>query len=279
MTQTATAAANPEIGNSVRAAGIRTNYHDRGSGAPVLLIHGSGPGVSAWANWRGVLPELAETRRVIAPDIVGFGYTEHPEGYTFSRQAWVDHLAGLLDALELEKVSIVGNSFGGALALWLADQFPERVDRLALMGSVGTRFEITPGLDAVWGYEPSVENMQHLLELFAYDQSLLGPDLAQLRYEASVRDGVHESYSAMFPTPRQNGVDALALDDDALSSLPHDTLIVHGRDDKVIPLSASLRLHELIARSQLHVFGQCGHWTQIEKRDEFVQLLGNFLPA
>ncbi|OJY53554.1 alpha/beta fold hydrolase [Pseudonocardia sp. 73-21] len=278
MTRTVTEA-NPEIGRSIQAGGIRTNYHDHGDGPPVLLVHGSGPGVSAWANWRGILPPLAADRRVIAPDIVGFGYTEHPTGFEFSQQAWAEHLVGVLDALDLPTVSIVGNSFGGALALWLADRHPDRVDRLVLMGSAGTRFALTPGLDAVWGYEPSVQNMAHLLELFAYDRSLLGPDLARLRYEASIRDGVHEAYSAMFPAPRQNGVDALALPDESLRALHHDTLVVHGRDDQIIPLSSSQHLSELIPRARLHVFNQCGHWTQIEKCAEFIHLLEGFLPA
>lgn len=278
MTQTVTEA-NPEIGQSIQAAGIRTNYHDHGDGAPVLLVHGSGPGVSAWANWRGVLPPLSADRRVIAPDIVGFGYTEHPADFEFTQQAWVEHLVGFLDALELPKVSIVGNSFGGALALWLADRYPDRIDRLVLMGSAGTSFELTPGLDAVWGYEPSVANMAALLKLFAYDQSLLGPDLARLRYEASIRSGVHESYSAMFPAPRQDGVDALALPEESVSAIQNETLVVHGRDDKVIPLSSSLRIAELVPRAQLHVFNQCGHWTQIERCAEFVHLLRGFLPS
>ena len=278
MTQTV-GLANPEIGHTIEAAGVRTNVHDQGAGEPVLLIHGSGPGVSAWANWRGVLPALAADRRVIAPDIVGFGYTERPAGFEFSQQAWVDHLLALLDALELPAVSLVGNSFGGALALWLADRHPDRVSRLVLMGSVGTRFALTAGLDAVWGYQPSIENMAELLKIFAYDQSLLGPDLARLRYEASVRPGAHESYSAMFPAPRQSSVNALALPEENLRALQHETLIVHGREDRVIPLSSSLRLAELIPRSRLHVFGQCGHWTQIEKAAEFVRLLQDFLPV
>jgi 2-hydroxymuconate-semialdehyde hydrolase len=271
--------ADPEIGSTIEAGGVSTNYHDAGAGAPVLLIHGSGPGVSAWANWRGVLPQLAAHRRVIAPDIVGFGYSDRPEGFAFTQESWVAHLVSFLDALELEKVSLVGNSFGGALGLWLATSYPERVDRLVLMGSAGTSFQITPGLEAVWGYEPSVQNMNELLKIFAYDQALLGPDLAQLRYEASVRPGIHESYSAMFPAPRQKAVDALAVPEDALLALPHETLIVHGREDKVIPLSSSLLLSQLIPRSQLHVFGQCGHWTQIERCTEFVHLLRGFLPG
>ncbi|MFC5139115.1 alpha/beta fold hydrolase [Actinomycetospora rhizophila] len=271
--------ANPEVGSSVRAAGVLTNYHDHGAGEPVLLIHGSGPGVSAWANWRGVIPQLAARRRVLAPDIIGFGYTERPDHFAFTRENWVEHLIGFLDALELERVSIVGNSFGGALGLWLASRYPNRVERLVLMGSAGTSFPITPGLDAVWGYEPSVENMQELLGVFAYDQTLLGPDLAELRYQASVRPGVQESYSAMFPAPRQNGVDALALSDAEIAAVEHETLIVHGREDRVIPLQSSLDLHNLIPNSRLHVFGHCGHWTQIERLSEFVAQLETFLPV
>jgi 2-hydroxymuconate-semialdehyde hydrolase len=271
--------ANPEIGSTIEAGGVSTNYHDAGAGAPVLLIHGSGPGVSAWANWRGVLPPLAADRRVIAPDIVGFGYSDRPQGFAFTQESWVAHLVSFLDALELEQVSVVGNSFGGALGLWLATRHPDRVARLVLMGSAGTSFGITPGLEAVWGYEPSVRNMSELLKIFAYDQSLLGPDLARLRYEASVRPGIQESYSAMFPAPRQQAVDALAVPEDALRALPHETLIVHGREDQVIPLSSSLRLSQLIPRAQLHIFGQCGHWTQIERCDEFVHLLRGFLPG
>lgn len=276
MTDTATNT-NPEIGANVDAAGIATNVHDYGSGPPVLLVHGSGPGVSAWANWRGVIPELARTRRVVAPDVVGFGYTERPADFAFTRENWVAHLVGVLDTLELEKVALVGNSFGGGLALWLATTAPERVDRLVLMGSVGTSFPLTEGLDAVWGYQPSVEAMAHLLDVFTYDTAALGPDLAELRYQASTRPGVQESFSAMFPPPRQQGVDALSLDDATLSALPHPTLIVHGREDRVIPVESSIALHRLIPNSELHVFGKCGHWTQIERLADFVALVDRFL--
>jgi pimeloyl-ACP methyl ester carboxylesterase len=95
-----------------------------GNGQPVLLIHGSGTGVSAWANWRTVMPALSRQHRVIAPDIVGFGYTDRPDDFQFTRDSWTAHLVAFVDALDLPEVLIVGNSFGGALALWLPRSTP-----------------------------------------------------------------------------------------------------------------------------------------------------------
>jgi len=224
---------NPELGRAIPTGGFATNCHDVGSGAPVLLIHGSGPGVSAWANWRLLMPVLAQTRRVIAPDMRGFGFTERP-----------------------------------------ADQ---RVRRLVLMGSVGVPFAITPGLDAVWGYTPSITQMRGLLDIFAFDRKLVTDELAQLRYQASIQPGFQEAFAAMFPAPRQRWVDAMASPEAAIRALPHQTLVVHGREDQVIPLANSMTLAQWIPQAQLHVFGQCGHWTQIEHAARFARLVENFL--
>jgi 2-hydroxymuconate-semialdehyde hydrolase len=270
---------NPEIANTVVANGIKTNYHDQGQGAPVLLIHGSGPGVTAWANWRLTMPALAKNFRVIAPDMAGFGYTERPANARYTMANWVDHALGLLDALKIEKVHVLGNSFGGGLALALAIRAPERVSRLVLMGSAGISFPITEGLDRVWGYTPSLENMRGLLDVFAFDRALVNDDLARMRYEASIRPGFQEAFAQMFPAPRQRGVDGLASSEDAIRALAHETLIIHGREDKVIPLNNSFRLLSLIPYAQLHVFGRCGHWTQIEHAAKFNQLVENFLAA
>ncbi|MEB4590672.1 alpha/beta hydrolase [Candidatus Thiothrix sp. Deng01] len=268
---------NPEIASSINAAGIMTNYHDQGSGEPVLLIHGSGPGVSAWANWRLTIPELAKQFRVIAPDMAGFGFSERKLDAVYNMDNWVQQAIGLLDALELEKASVVGNSFGGALALAMAIRHPERVNKLVLMGSVGVPFHITDGLDKVWGYEPSLENMKALLDIFAYSRELVTDELAELRYQASIRPGFQESFSSMFPAPRQQWVDAMTSPQEAIRALPHQTLIVHGRDDKVIPLQNAYNLLKLIDHSELHVFGQCGHWTQIEHAARFNALVAGFL--
>ncbi len=272
-----TTTTSPEIGKSINAGGLMTNYHDMGSGFPVLMIHGSGPGVSAWVNWRLVMPELSKHRRVLAPDMAGFGFTERPEGMVYNMDTWVDQAVAFIDALDLPQVDLVGNSFGGALALALTIRRPERIRRLVLMGAVGVSFPITPALDAVWGYEPSFENMRSIMDVFAYDRGLINDELAKLRYEASIRPGFHESYASMFPAPRQRWVDALASNEADIARIDKETLIIHGREDQVIPLDNSLRFANLISRSQLHVFGRCGHWTQIEHAARFARLVGDFL--
>ncbi len=271
---------NPEVGQSIVAGGICTNYHDLNStaaGVPLLLIHGSGPGVSAFANWRLVMPKFAERRRVIAPDMVGFGFTDRPADQTYTLDNWVAHAIGLLDALALPQVDLVGNSFGGALSLALAIRHPQRVRRLVLMGAAGVHFELTPALDAVWGYQPSFENMRVMMDLFAYDRSLVNDELAQLRYQASIRPGFQESFSAMFPAPRQRSIAALASPESDIAKLSQQTLVIHGREDQVIPMATSLKLASLIPNAQLHVFGKCGHWTQIEHSARFARLVTDFL--
>jgi pimeloyl-ACP methyl ester carboxylesterase len=119
--------------------------------------------------------------------------------------------------------------------------------------------------------------MRALLDLFAHDPALATDELAELRYQASIRPGVQESFAAMFPAPRQRWVDALAVPEEQIRALRQETLILHGRDDRVIPMATSLRLLELIDRSQAHLFGRCGHWTQIEHAREFNRLVGDFL--
>ncbi len=266
----------PEIGKRIVAAGIETNYLEAGEGEPLVLVHGSGPGVTGYANWRLTMPPLSKRFRVLALDVAGFGYTERRPNTTYNLDFWVGHLLGFLDALGIKKAHFVGNSFGGGLTLAFAARHPERVNRFVLMGAAGTNFRLTPELDAVWGYEPSIDNMRKMVQTFAYDASFMTEDLIRSRYEASIRPGFHESYSQLFPAPRARHIQALRTPDEAIRAIPHEVLVVHGRDDRIVPLESSLMAHSMIARSELHVFGQCGHWTQIETKDRFNRLIEEF---
>ena len=267
---------NPEIGATADANGIKTNYLEAGQGDPVVLIHGSGPGVTSYANWRLVLPALAENFRVVAPDMVGFGFSERPANIVYGVQTWADQVIGLMDTLELPKAHLVGNSFGGAIALRVATQHPDRVGKLVLMGSMGVPFPITEGLERVWGYEPSFENMRKVLDVFAYSRDLVNDELAEVRYRGSIQPGFQESFAAMFPAPRQRWVEAMCTPEDDIRALPHRTLIVHGREDQVIPVQTSLRLEELIDNADLNVFSHCGHWSMIERTADFNRAVSAF---
>lgn len=269
---------NPEIGERIDVGGIGTNYIVAGQGDPLILIHGSGPGVTAYANWRGVIPDLAQHFRCYAPDTLGFGYTDFPADIAaFDMDRWIAHLTGFMDALGIERAHFIGNSYGGALTLALATRHPERVDRMVLMGAAGVHFEMTGGLRKVWGYEPSVEAMRDLMTTFAFDPALVKDEIVRSRYDASVRPGAQEAFSSLFPEPRQRWLEALATDEAALAALEHEVLIVHGREDLIVPHAVSERFHQLIPNSELHLFGRCGHWTQIEKRERFVALVTPFL--
>lgn len=269
---------NPEIGLRIDVDGIGTNYIRAGEGPPLMLIHGSGPGVTAYANWRGVIPAFAEHFTCYAPDTLGFGYTDFPadiQGFAMDR--WVAHLIGFMDALGIPSAHFIGNSYGGALTLALATRHPDRVERIVLMGAAGLPFPISEGLEKVWGYQPSLEAMRDLMTTFAHDPALVKEEIVRSRFEASMRPGAQNAYSSLFPAPRQRWLDELATDEALLKALPHRTLAIHGREDVIVPLAQSIRFNQLIPNSELHVFGNCGHWTQIEKRDRFVALVVPFL--
>jgi pimeloyl-ACP methyl ester carboxylesterase len=254
---------------------IDTFYLDAGSGDPVVLLHGSGPGVSAWANWQQTIPALMQQFRVLAPDAVGFGATSRPNDVQYSLQTWTDHIVGFLDALNLNKVSLVGNSLGGRMALDLAERHPDRVKRMVLMGSPGVGMTITEGLKALRNYEPSPENMRNLLlDYFAVDKSIITDELVQIRYEASVE--TFDAYKAMFFDPRHAGND-LGITEEQVRTIHAPSLLVHGREDKVVPPDVAWTMLHLLPDADLHVFARCGHWTQIERAEEFNDLIANFL--
>lgn len=268
----------PEVGRSIVAAGLVTNYHEMGNGPPLLLLHGSGPGVSAWANWNRAMAKLASDFRVIAPDIAGFGFTERPSDDQYNIKLWVGHVIGLLDALGIASAVVVGNSFGGGVALAASLRHAERFAGMVLMGTPAGEFPQTEGLAAGWYYEPSLENMERMLQLFPHDKTIITAEMVRTRYEVSVLSGGQAAVRKLQPRPAPPGEHAIVkgVPADALRTIRVPTLVLHGREDRVVPMQCAMTILDNVPDCEAHVFGRCGHWVQAEKEDAFLRLVSQF---
>jgi 2-hydroxymuconate-semialdehyde hydrolase len=250
-----------------------TAYLDQGSGPPLLLLHGSGPGATALSNWAQTIPALSDVRRTIAMDLAGFGGSSASADTPFDAAAWGAQAFALMDHLGLGRFSIVGNSLGGRIAIGMALAQPQRIDRLVLMGSGGLIAGMTPGLRQLREYEPSLPAMTSLIrDCFLYDPALASDALINERYEASVK--TYEHYRRLFV-----GTKPVVLDRDALQTIRAATLLIHGREDKIVPPDNSVEFSRLLPNADLHIFARCGHWAQFERRNDFNPLVREFLTA
>ncbi len=269
----------PAIGNFVEAGGLHTNYHEMGAGPPVICLHGSGAGVTGYENWHGIMPALAQDYRVLAPDIVGFGFTQRPDSESYNIKVWTRHVLDFMDAMGIDKASFVGNSFGGALALALALRNAHRVDKLILMGTPAGEFT-RPAMNrgSSWNYEPSEESMAQVLRAFPYDPAHVTHEMVRQRHQVTVHAGGMAAYRKLFPEPKGEGPQTVrGIPEVSLHSIQNSTLVVHGRQDSMVPLVCGERIAANVPNSDLHVFGKCGHWVQIERKQAFIDLTRHFL--
>src|SRR4051794_3995421 len=258
------------------AEGEITHYHELGQGTPILFLHGSGTGVTAAANWWLNLPELAETGRCIAIDSIGYGQTIDAPGTEYGITAWVEHAVRVLDALGIEKTWIVGNSLGGWVAFQFAIEHPERLLGIVSMGTGGARK--TAALSGHVKPELSEAGIRRTLEQFVVDKSLVTDELVSLRYQSALNDTASDRLVEVI-TARDRDRDALPLDFDVLGRLDIPVLLIHGVQDVVIPVSRTWELLNVIPTADAHIFSQCGHWSQVERAEEFNEVISQYLAA
>ena len=270
---------NPAIGASKRLLDVDTNFLERGEGEPVVLLHGSGAGVSAWANWYLAIPVLAERFRVIAPDVPGFGYSERKPDLKYDMKFWVAHLEALLDSFDIGQASLVGNSFGGGLSLAFTLRHPERVKRLVLMGTPAGHFPMTDGLKGHRPFEPTREWVAEMLKKFPYDPALITDRMIDERFEAVQRPDERKAFKKLMPKNEGEKKERIVrgVPEDRLQTIEQPALVLHGREDKVIPVEIGLRLLNNMPNAEAHVFGRCGHWVQLERPDAFHALVTEFI--
>lgn len=269
----------PAIGRFIDAGGLQTNYHDLGSGEPVICLHGSGAGVTGYENWHGIMPALAQHYRMLAPDVVGFGFTQRPTTEAYTIKVWTRHILDFMDSLGIAKASFIGNSFGGALALALAMRNPQRIDKLILMGTPAGEFTRQASqAGSSWHYEPSEAAMAELLRAFPYDPACVTPEMVRQRYQVTTYAGGMAAYRKLFPEPKGDGPQTVkGIPEASLQTIENPTLVLHGREDRMVPLVCGERIAANVPNADLHVFGKCGHWVQIERRATFIDLAHAFL--
>lgn len=257
--------------NFVEHDGFRTKYLTSGTGPAVVLLHGSGPGVSGRANWALTMQsELANQFTFVAPDIVGFGETEQTPAIEFEQAARIEHVASFLKALDLAPARLVGNSMGGAISLAIAAKYPELVSRMLLMGTGGLSFPVTTEINQLYSYTPSPANMRGIFEIMAYDRSRVTDELVESRYQATLAPGVADKWASLFPAPRQRHVDAMAVRLSEVERITVPTLLIHGAHDRVVsPENTSLQLVKSLPNADLVILGRCGHWAQVERAETF----------
>jgi 4,5:9,10-diseco-3-hydroxy-5,9,17-trioxoandrosta-1(10),2-diene-4-oate hydrolase len=264
---------------------LKLHYHEAGVGneQTVVLLHGGGPGASSWTNFSRNIAVLAEQFHVLAVDQPGYGHSdkraEHGQFNRFAARA----LKGLFDQLELGRIPLVGNSLGGGTAARFALDYPDRAGRLVLMGPGGLSLDLfapdpTHGVKRLGAFsmDPTRENLEASLRVMVYDKNPITPELVDQRFALA---STPESLTAT----RAMGMSFAGADFELgmmwreVYRLRQPVLLIWGREDRVDPLDGALVALKTIPRAQLHVFGQCGHWAQVQKFDEFNKLIVDFL--
>ena len=245
---------------------------DVGEGPPVLLLHGTAPGTTAQANFSQLFPALQDYR-VLAPDLLGFGNSPLSPPLEYGPELWARQAWQLLDERDISQVVLVGNSMGARIALTMASTRSDRVRGLVLFSTRMTP-TTSPAQALLRSYTPSLAGMEHLLrECFVTDPALVTPEVVQERYLASARPGAHEAMQRVFEgLARAAGP---ATQDIARLTIP--SLLMHGREDRIVPSTDGAKLADLMPHADLHILAGTGHWFQLERAATVNLLITDFL--
>ena len=290
MSGSSTAFDKESVRRSAKAGDITLNYYEAGEGSgaggglPLVMLHGGGPGASAWSNFGPALPHFAEHFRTLLVDQPGFGGSDKPPVVGNYYRHSAEYVVKLLDELQIDRIHLLGNSLGGGTAMRLALEHPDRVGRLVLMGPGGLSLNLfhadpTEGVQRLmdFGANPSREALRAFISTMVVNQALVTDELVEERFADATAPGSLEamrSMGASFWNPEW-------VEDGMLWREAHrlrqHTLLTWGREDRVNPLDGALVALKQIPRAQLHVFPNCGHWAQIEAAEEFAEICTAFL--
>lgn len=245
--------------------GTKVHYWQGGSGFPILMIHGSGPGASTLGNWRLVLEPLAERYHILAVDLIGFGLSgrKSTEPY-FDLDLWLAQSRAMLDLLPGDEFGIIGHSVSGMLALRLA-ALDARISKVLTTGSMGARFRINDHTRRTWTFPETREDLRRAAESLVYDRSVITDAYLDQRM-AVLHSGDYAAYfRSMFAGDKQRFVDAAVLSADEFRQIKSDVVMMHGRNDQPFPFEeTTLAVSRSIPQADVIALARCGHSPALE---------------
>lgn len=261
-------------------------YHEAGEGEPLLLLHGSGPGVTGWRNYRGILGDFAEHFRCLVLEFPGFGVSDPCEGHPMVHAGTA--VGALLDGLGLGAVDVIGNSMGGIVGANVAIHQPERVAKLVTIGGIGRNvFAPSPGegirLLMEFTDNPTREGLIRWLHSMVYDPAVVTEELIEERWELATEPKTLEIAARMYSSKAFAAGAAAAKASGQtpywaqLHKITAPTMLTWGRDDRVSPVDMAMLPMRDIPNAELHVFPNCGHWAMIEAKEAWTSAVLAFL--
>ena len=257
--------------------GITMHVHDVGVAhrGVVVFIHGSGPGASGWSNFKGNYPFLAEHGyRAVVPDTLGYGYSTKPTEGTYSLSDVGLQYKALLEALGVERATLVGNSQGGAIAIAMALDHPDLVERLVLMAPGGLEARevymemegIRAMLRVLYKQGVSRESLREVFRLQLHDESRITDQVIEERYQIARTQ--HKDNIARI---------AVANQEARLSEIDCPVLCFWGANDKFCPSTGAAKIAARCRASRTMLIASCGHWVMVEYPKLFNGLTLQFL--
>jgi 2-hydroxymuconate-semialdehyde hydrolase len=255
--------------------GLRVHCYEGGSGFPILMLHGSGPGASTVGNFHLVLEPLAERYHILALDLIGFGLSGQKLAEPFfDMDLWSRQTRAALGRLGDGPYGVIGHSLSGALALRLARAEP-RVRKVMTTGAIGRSFALNRYLEAGWTFPETKDDLRRVASSIVYDGSLITDEFLETRMKVLHSNNYAHYFRRMFAGDKQRFIDDAAIRDSDLAALDCDVLMLHGRDDLPVPVDlTSLPMSREISKADVMLIARCSHSIALEHPNKFLAAAG-----
>ncbi|MGJ3507651.1 alpha/beta fold hydrolase [Enemella sp. A6] len=257
-------------------------YHEAGEGPPLLLLHGSGPGVTGWRNFKGNLGVFAEHFHTYILEFPGFGVSDDTDLHPM--MAALPAVTDFLDGLGIDKVDIIGNSMGGIVGTNFAMQSPDRLGKLVTIGGMGVAMNVPSPAEGInllvdFTANPTRDGLIRWLQSMVYDQSMITEELIEERWALATEPATLEFSKRMYNKAAMSAPPAADRPPywSMLHTIKAEVLLTWGRDDRVSPVDMATLPMRMIPNAELHVLPKCGHWAMIEQKERWEAAVLSFL--